>query len=168
VTFHAAHLSVNDPWPKSVSGGFEWHYGRDDGELFTAINLDSPETVKVQASVLLKLAQVASFSGAALSRAKLNFSDLGLAQNLRADLVSRLGADTNNADDALAAILVQWLNTIGIPPDESMRNELLKFAREPLSLTIELEPPGKLRPETLFLFAPNDRVAALGLSIKAP
>ena len=61
---------------------------------------------------------------------------------------------------------MNWLESLGAPANANVRSALAAFAAEPTSLTIKLDPPGALRPETLPQFAPADRLTALGLSLE--
>ncbi len=165
-SFDTATLPLAEPWPRLASGSFDWRYRVEAGDLRLAMTLDSPGAAAAQASLQLRLAAPEQLSGAILLGGLLQYLDQGLAQNERAALASRLGADPDDAELAFAENLQQWLTGHGLPPDAAMRSALRAFAHEPLGLTLRLDPPGALRPETISQFAAEDRAALLGLSIE--
>ena len=166
LSFDTASLPVAAPWPGQFSGGLDWQYEVQTGDLKLAGTLDAPGAARLEGALALKLAQAASLGRATLIKATLHYHDQGLAQGERAALAARLGADPQNANEALAKALVNWLESLGAPANANVRSALAAFAAEPTSLTIKLDPPGALRPETLPQFAPADRLTALGLSLE--
>ncbi|MDO9452288.1 MAG: hypothetical protein Q7J29_05450 [Stagnimonas sp.] len=165
--FDTATLPLPAPWPRTASGTLDWQYRRVEGTLRVALTLDAPRAAAADATLSLQLAAPQRLTGATLLGGTLQYRDQGLAQGARAALALQLGADPQNADSALAEMLAQWLTEQGLPPTAELRESLTAFAREPLALTLHLDPPGALRPDTLLLFAPADRIAALGLSVQA-
>ncbi|MES2885696.1 MAG: hypothetical protein V4709_12880 [Pseudomonadota bacterium] len=165
--FDTAILPLAAPWPGRASGTVDWLYRESDGALDLRFSLDAPKAASVQGSVALRLAKPAELAGATLRSAGLSYRDQGLAQGERAALALRLGADPQNANAALAEAIAQWLQAQGLPPTAEVRQALADFARDPLALTIRLDPPGPLRPDTLPLFAPADRLIALGMRLSA-
>lgn len=165
--FDTATLPLAAPWPSRVGGTLDWLYREAEGALDVRFSLDAPEAASVQGAVALQLAKPTELAGVVLRSARLNYRDQGLAQGERAALALRLGADPQNADAALAETIGQWLQAQGLPPTAEVREALQAFARDPLALTVRLDPPGPLRPDTLPLFAPADRLTALGMSLSA-
>ncbi len=165
--FETATLPLPEPWPQMASGTLDWQYRSVEGTLRAALTLDAPGAAAADANLSLQLAAPQRLVGATLLGGTLHYRDQGLAQGARATLALKLGADPQNTDAALAEALTQWLTAKGLPPTTELRESLTTFAREPLALTLHLDPPGALRPDTLPLFAPADRIAALGLSVQA-
>lgn len=165
--FDSASLPLPEPWPHAASGTLDWQYRSAEGALRVALTLDAPGLAAADGSLSLQLATPQRLAGATLLGGSLHYRDLGLAQGARAALALQLGADPQNADAALTEALTQWLTAQGLPPTAELRQSLTTFAQEPLALTLHLDPPGALRPDTLPLFAPADRIAALGLSAQA-
>lgn len=164
--FDTATLPLVEPWPKIYSGTLDWTYGADNS-LNVASTLQAERAGRIETTLALRLAAPASFDEAILRKAGLHYRDLGFAQTQRAVLAQRLGADTQSADGALADLIAKWLLERGLPLATEQRQALGQFASAPTALTIRLDPPGELRPGTLSLFTPVDRVAAVGLSIEA-
>jgi len=165
--FDTATLPLPEPWPHTTGGTLDWQYRSVEGTLRVAFTLDAPGAAAADANLSLQLAAPERLAGATLLGGTLDYRDLGLAQGARAALAAQLGADPQNANSALADVLTQWLTEQGLPPTAELRESLSTFAQEPLALTLRLDPPGALRPDTLPLFAPADRIAALGLSVQA-
>lgn len=166
LAFEQASLPLAAPWPGQFSGSLDWQYESETGLLRLASTLEAPGAASLQGELALKLAQAASLRLATLIKASLHYRDQGLAQGERAALAARLGADPQNANAAFAETLANWLAAQGAPANASVRTALAAFAREPTALTLKLDPPGALRPETLPQFAAADRLAALGLSLE--
>lgn len=164
--FDTATLPLAEPWPGSAGGTLDWHYRVANGDLQLALTLDAPKAGAVEADLTLKLAEPERLTAATLIKGGLHYRDYGMVQGQRAVLTQRLGADPQNAETALADTLTQWFTARGLPLNSAQRSTLRDFAREPMALTLRLEPPGALRPETLPQFAPTDRVSALGLSLE--
>lgn len=162
--FEVATLPLPAPWPTVSSGTLDWRHATADGALHLAITLKAPDYAAVESSLSLQHASPKRLAGATLLSGTLRYHDLGLAQGHRAALAATLGADPLNAEAAFANALTQWLSNHGLPPDSALRSRLATFAQDPLHLTLRLDPPGALRPDTLPQFAPADRIAALGLS----
>lgn len=165
--FDTATLPLPAPWPSRASGTLDWQYREADGALDVRFSLDASKAASMQGTVALQLAKPAELAGAVLRSVRLSYRDQGLAQGERAGLALRLGADPQNANAALAEAIGQWLQAQGLPPNAEVRQALADFARDPLSLTVKLDPPGTLRPDTLRLFAAADRITALGMSLSA-
>ena len=165
--FDTATLPLATPWPSRASGTLDWQYREPESALDVRFSLDAPAAASVQGTVALQLAKPADLAGATLRSASFSYRDQGLAQGERAALALRLGADPQNANAALAEAISQWLEAQGLPPTAEVRRSLTAFARDPLALTVRLDPPGALRPDTLPLFAPADRITALGVSLSA-
>lgn len=163
--FDAMTLPLETPWPQSYQGWIDFEYIEPTRELQLAWLLEAPAAAGLQGRLALRLEEPSTLSGATLLGGTLHYRDQGLAQNARAALAARLGADPQNATAALAETLITWMTAQGLPPDDSSRAALRAFAGEPLALTLRLDPPGALRPDTLNLFAPADRLAALGWSL---
>ncbi len=168
LTFAEARLNLPAPWPQQASGSLDWHYQPADRDLRLALSLDAPAAAAIEARLGLQLQAARQWRGAALLDGQLQYRDQGLAQGERAALALALGADPQNADAALAARLAAWLSARGLPPTPAFSAALLAFAREPLAATLTLDPPGTPRPESLPLFAPADRMTALGLQLALP
>ncbi|MES2683374.1 MAG: hypothetical protein V4650_07600 [Pseudomonadota bacterium] len=164
--FDQASLPLEAPWPRQFSGSLDWQYSVETGSLRLAGQLEALGAASLQGELALKLAQPASLRLATLIKASLHYRDQGLAQGERAALAARLGADPQNANAALAEALANWLAAQGAPANANVRTALAAFAGEPTALTLKLDPPGALRPETLPQFAPADRLTALGLSLE--
>lgn len=165
--FDTATLPLAEPWPQSYSGRLTWAYRDTDGSLRLAMTLAAANAADIDGTLSLRLATPGRLSGATLLAGQLRYRDLGLVQGQRAALAWRLGGDPQNADHALAERLGQWLQQHGLPATPAQSLALSRFAAAPATLTVQLDPPGALRPETLPQFAPADRAAALGLSMEA-
>lgn len=168
LAFDQASLPLAAPWPDTVSGHLDWQHDPATGRLGLAFMLTTAGAARVQGEWSAQLPANTPLQEATLLQGRLHYQDLGLAQEARAGLALRLGADPGNAEAALADALVQWLIQHGLTPDAGLRASLLAFAREPLALTAQFDPPGALRPITLPQFAAADRAAALGLSVHTP
>lgn len=166
--FEAVRAPLPEPWPQQASGTLDWDYAVDSGELRLGLALDAAGAATLQSQLALKLATPQRLRGAVLLGGSLLYQDAGLAQEQRIALGLPLGADPQNASNALAGALAQWLAARGLPLPPAQRLVLDAFAREPLALRLKLDPPGALRPETLGQFAPADRSAALGLTLELP
>lgn len=164
--FDEATLPWVAPWPQTFQGRFDWQYGERSQEVRLGWSLQAAAAATLDGTLVLRLADPQKLAGATLLSGKLHYRDQGLAQGERAALAARLGADPQNAEVAFTELLTAWMTGHGLPPDNSSRETLRTFAREPLALTLLLDPPGELRPDTLGLFAPSDRLAALGFSLR--
>ena len=168
VLFEQAQASLPEPWPVSFQGSLVWSYEVATGNLTLRVQLTAARAGTMDARLALVLDKPEQLAGARLFSATLDYQDLGLAQEQRVALSWQQGATSNDAEQALATVLGDWLSRAGLPLDAAAHNALRRFAREPLSLTVQLDPPGVLRPETLGQFAPEDRQAALGLQLLVP
>ncbi len=165
VRFDALALPLPEPWPQTYSGVADWRYHADSGALQMTLALAAPAAV-IDARLGFRLPSPERFTQAILTGGRLHYRDQGLAQNHRAALALQRGVDPQSGETAFAAQLADWLSQHGLPPDTALQSALRRFAREPTVLTMHLEPPGSLQPETLSQFAPRDRAAALGLRLE--
>ena len=166
--FNSLSAPLPDPWPREASGSLDWRYQADSGDLRLSLALEAPRAARIDGSLALQLTTPQRLRGAILRSGRWSYRDAGFAQGQRAALGLRRGVAPENASSALAESLKQWLTAQGLPPSFSQRLTLDAFAREPLALAVQLDPPGALRPEILGQFAPEDRSAALGLSLEVP
>lgn len=166
--FDSLQAPLPEPWPREAGGSLDWRYQVESGALRLKFALDSAGAAAVDSELALQLTTPQRLRGAILSSARLSYRDAGFAQGQRAALGLQRGADPENASTALAEALKQWLSDQGLPLPTSQRLALDAFAREPLALDVQLDPPGELRPDTLGQFAPADRSTALGLSLEVP
>lgn len=166
--FDAMTAPLPEPWPRQASGSLYWNYQADRGALRVKLSLDAPAAAAIDGELALQLTTPRRLPGAILSSARFRYRDAGFAQGQRAALGLQRGADPENASAAFSALLKQWCAEQGLPLSTSQRLALDAFAREPLALDVQLDPPGALRPDTLGQFAPADRGAALGLSLELP
>lgn len=166
--FDSLQVPLPEPWPREASGSLDWSYQVESGALRLKLALDSAGAAAVDSELALQLTTPQRLRGAILSSARLSYRDAGFAQGQRAALGLQRGADPENASTAFATVLKQWCADQGLPLSTSQRLALDAFAREPLALDIQLDPPGALRPDTLGQFAAADRGVALGLSLEVP
>lgn len=164
--FSAATLPLAAPWPPQYSGTLDWQYNTANQHLKLGWTLENPTAAALQGELTLQLSAPESLAAATLMGGTLHYRDQGLAQGQRAALGMRLGADPQNAENALVDALAHWLTQQGLPPDAALRSGLQTFAHEPLAFSLRLDPPGLLQPQTLPQFAPADRITALGLSME--
>lgn len=165
--FAEATLPLPSPWPQRFSGTLSWSHLLPSGALDLRVSLDAPGSAAIETGLKLSSPDPSRWREAVLRGAELRYRDRGLAQGWRAGAAAKLGADPQNAETALAAALQRQLADWGLPTSTALQDALADFAREPLLLTLRLEPPGELRLGQLDLYAPADREAALGLTAEA-
>lgn len=163
-----ASIALPPPWPDHFAGRIDWDYRVETGQVSLNWLLDAPASGQLEGKLALQLDSPRTWSKAALTGGEWRYRDAGLAQTWRSERLLRSSASPQDTEQILSAELVAGCERYGLPPDAALRAELAGFARDPTAFTLRLDPPGRLRPEDLPLFAPADRIAALGLRLDVP